>query len=191
MRHAAWAVPLLLAACAGTTSPGPASPDPATAKLSECLFPFRASSAVFETTKGVEKRVRIDRVSESVARMTISGASGSRRQIDVHREAGALFFRNGPSRGTELVRFGASPGDEWVSEQGTVRFEGWERVEVPSGVYDAARISTYAGTPDVPRVDTWWLAPDVGMVQLKSDWGGMFSETMVRKRDGADASTDR
>ena len=90
----------------------------------------------------------------------------------------------------ELVRFGASPGDEWVSEQGTVRFEGWERVEVPSGVYDAARISTHAGTKDVPRVDTWWLAPDVGMVQLKSDWGGMFSETMVRKRDAGDISTD-
>lgn len=183
MRHAVWALALLLAACAGTGGSG-GSGDPASAELSGRLFPFHAAAAVFETSRGAEKTVSVDPVSESVARMTISDASGSPRRIDVHREGGALFFRNGPSRGTELVRFGASPGDEWDSEDGTVRFEGWERVEVPAGVYDAARISARSGTEDVPRVDTWWLAPDVGMVRLKSDWGGMFTETMVRKRDG-------
>lgn len=180
------AVALLLVGACGTTpvaeSAGDYAGDPAQRPLGVELFPTTSSTAQYVLTRGRVATVTVTPTDEGALMQLGSGgdADAAPREIAVRRREGAFWFANGPSYGVELIRFGVGPGATWASEGMDVRFEGWERVEVPAGRYDCARIRTTRGRGDIRRVETWWFAPDVGLVRLETDAAGLFREAFER-----------
>ena len=164
---------LALAGCQSSTSAGAAAE-----AMPADLFPLDPSSAQFDAGRGRRLTIRVEGLGDGRARMTLGDPSGA--AVDVVRTDTGLVFRNGPDEGAELVRFGAVPGDEWQISGGKARFAGWERIQVAAGTYDAARVQANYGADGLDRVDTWWFARGVGLIRLKSDWGELFSEELVR-----------
>jgi hypothetical protein len=165
----------LPAGCKGTPADlQSVRPDAAADPMSADLFPFAASSARFVLDRGGDCTVRVE-AADSAATLWID-AGGNPGRIDVRREGDALLFDAGPGSVTELVRIGAVPGTEWLSGVTTVRFDGWERIVLPGGTCDAARVSAASGPPTLRIVQTWWFAPGRGLVRFRSDRGGIFSE---------------
>jgi len=176
-----WLLPfaLALAACAGSTPDGAPS-DPARAPMTAELFPFVEQVVTVRVGREQQGVIRMTPAGESRVDLAFRGRGVRERNIEVRSDGSSLFFRTGPDRGTELVRFAARPGDAWESAGGTVRFIGWERIEVPAGTYDAARVLWSTGDEGFARADTWWFAPGVGLVRLASRWGDLFEEELVR-----------
>jgi hypothetical protein len=177
---------LLVAACAGTApdraadgAAQPAAPDPAQAPLAPDLLPFSERTAVFQVVGGRTTTLRVEPEGDRAANLLLDDGEGGKRRLRALREGASVFVSGGPSRGTELLRLGAAPGTGWTSGETAVRFEGWERVEVPGGSFDAARIVTRTGPEQLQRIETWWFAPGEGIVRLRSDHGGIFAEELV------------
>lgn len=173
----------LVAACASDDGADPAPPavpsqDPGAAALGADLLPFTEAVLRFDAGRGREAVLSTRPAGGAVLKFVLSGEGMRPREIDVLREGDSIFFRAGPERGTELLRLGATPGDAWSAPPATVRFDGWERVSVPAGTYDCARIVATSGGGDIARVDTWWFARDLGLVKLRSEYGTLFTEEM-------------
>lgn len=163
--------------CAGGTGSAAAG-DPAARPLDAEVFPLAPRESIFALGRSATRTLRVVPDSGSAADLTFEGGPGADRRLRATRTADAILLSAGPGLGTELVRLGAAPGDVWTSGAETVRFEGWERIEVPAGLFDAARISTRSGPEALQRVETWWLARGVGIVRLRADHGGIFAEEM-------------
>jgi hypothetical protein len=146
--------------------------------LTPDLFPLAGRTARFSVTRGKEATLRIFPREESMADMTFEGARGVQQQYRVIRTEDAVFLAAGPGRGTEILRFGAEPGKAWESGFEIIQFDGWERVQVPAGTFDTARIKTRSGPDQLPRITTWWFAPGEGLVKLRSNYGTIFQEEM-------------
>lgn len=167
---AALAAQFVTAGCAGLSVAAPAS------ALSAELFPLGPSTASYAMRQGELRPMRIEPTPAGAA-MFLGGGRVDRR-VDVERTATGLAFRGGPESSTEILRFGARSGESWQSGASLVRFEGWERIEVPAGVFDAARITTSIPGQEPPHDETWWFAPDAGLVRLRSSYGGLFVEEL-------------
>lgn len=146
------------------------------APLTEDLFPLAPSSAVYAMRQGEQRPMRVE-PTPSGAAMFLGGGRVDRR-VDVERTETGLSFRGAPESATEVLRFGARTGESWQSGRSLVRFEGWERIEVPAGTYDAARITTSIPGQQPPHDETWWFAPGAGLVRLRSSYGGLFVEEL-------------
>ena len=141
---AAAAALLLVAGCAaGGGDRGGGAVGPGGGDLPTSVFPFETPPGSFVTRQGGLVGVRVEPAGEGAA-MWITGDFPQPRRIEWRRTAEGLAAWDGPDRGVELLRFGASPGTTWESSGQTIGFEGWERVETPSGVYDCVRIRTEA-----------------------------------------------
>jgi hypothetical protein len=163
---------LLLAGCAaGPAAAGAGRP------LGEDLFPLEARTARFATS-GEETRTLRLAPEDGRAVLWIEGGAEPLR-IDVRREGAGYHFSAGPSSEAELLRIGAPPGTTWTSGDATVRFEGWERLVLPAGTFDAARIRCTSGPPSLPTTETWWFAPARGLVRWRIDKGGLLSEELT------------
>lgn len=169
---------LLSGACAGT----PAAPEsaPAGRALADDLFPFEARSGEFATGRDEVRTLRLA-PEEGGAALWVEGGAEPLR-IDVRREGAGYVFSAGPSSETELLRVGAAPGTTWTSGDATVRFDGWERLVLPAGTFDAARIRCTSGPPSLPTTETWWFAPGRGLVRWRIDKGGLVSEELTLRR---------
>ncbi len=152
--------------------------DPAARALAEDLVPLAPSVATFTMGGSATRTLRVEPAADGSAAKFVLEGGETPREIRVTRSGTSLWFSGGAGLGTELVRFGATPGTSWESGGREVRFEGWERVEVPAGAYDAARITARRGPPSLQEVETWWFAPQVGLVRLRTDHGGIFVDEM-------------
>ena len=173
----------LLVSCASGQPPtggGPAAESGESTRnggpLAEDLFPMAARTADFVRARGDHVTLVVE-VQEGGAVMRLGGP-GPDRRIDVRRDGRSLLFSGAPDASTELLRLGAVAGDSWTSGAATVHFDGWERIDVPAGTFDAVRIRTVEGAPTLSIVQTWWFAPGVGLVRLRSDRGNVFSDEM-------------
>ena len=166
---------LLLAAACGSVAPAATSTQPA---LSADLFPCGARTAPFVMARGEARSLRVEPTADGAV-LWFEGDGVEPRRMDVSRAGGGYVFSGGPDAQTELLRFGAAPGSTWRSGDTDVHFDGWERIDVPGGTFDAVRIRAVSGPADLPVVQTWWFAPGTGLVRLRSDRGGMFSEEML------------
>ena len=101
---------------------------------------------------------------------------------DVTRHGDVLYFSDGPALGTPLIPLGATPGQRNEARGQEIVFESWERIEVPAGTYDAARIVVLSGPEEFRNTVTWWFAPDVGLVRLEFDRAGVDIKRMSRTR---------
>jgi hypothetical protein len=176
---------LVLAGCAGgapSSSPPDSGTPRAEAPLSAELFPFAASTAGFADQKdGAARTLRVEPAADGVtARLVLEVPGVASRVMTATRRGGSVFFSGGVDVGTELLRGGAAPGAAWESDGRRVRFDGWERLTLPAGTYDAARISARRGPTGLEEVETWWFAPGVGLVRLRSDHGTLFVDELVR-----------
>lgn len=180
MKFPALAVAVLLGACA---SPVVAPGGPA---LSPSLFPLEPAAREYVLQNGVAQIVRFvpDGAGGGAIRM---GDEPSGPRIDVSADATGVRFSAEIGSSTEVLRFGAKPGDRWASGATTLFFEGWERIQLPAGTYDAARVtSTLSAGGDsggaVRQDETWWFAEGVGIVRLRSNYSGIFSREMSLAR---------
>lgn len=180
----------LAAATAGCASSGPepttsvpangAKTAPSERALSDDLFPCDARSSPFVLAGGGACALRVEPSDGGAVLWMERGAA--RRRMDVLRTGEGFVFSGGPGTETELIRFGAAPGAEWTSGAARVRFDGWERLTLPGGTFDAARIRSVSGPASLEVVETWWFAPGAGLVRLRSDKGGVFAEEMTISR---------
>lgn len=178
---------VLLPACATdavTESSVAYTGDPAARPMGPELFPLEPSTVEYVLPRGRRAQATVEPTAEG-ARMWLRPIEPGApdvppREITVRRREGGLWFANGPSYGVALIRFGVGPGARWTGDGMELVFEGWERIETPAGVYDAARVRTVRGKGDIQRVETWWFAPDVGLVRLETDAAGLFTETLER-----------
>lgn len=137
------------------------------------LFPCVATSSVYRLADGTEREVSVSPTTTgAVIRVGPGGG------MDVLREGTGVVFRSGPESWAELIRDGARPGDSWESGGTRVRFDGWDRISVPAGTFDAARVRAVSGPAPLEVVQTWWFARGVGLVRLRSDRGGLFADEM-------------
>ena len=171
-----------LGGCAGDGArldvPGPGVVPP----LGSDVLPLEASVAHFVTQPPGELRLRTEPSADGEgATIWMEGDVPQGRRIDVQRTATGVRIGAGPSTGYELVREGALPGEAWESGGRTVTFDGWERVETPAGVFDAARIRTQRREGDVVDTEVWWLAAGSGIVRLEID-KRVFQLSMTRVR---------
>lgn len=168
-----------LPACAGAapTAPGVG----ARAPLGADLFPFTSRTAEFVAPGGSQRTLRVES-SDASAVLWLEGDPAGALRMDVTRTGESIVFSSGPDSTTELIRIGAAPGSEWTSGVTTVRFDGWERIALPGGTFDAARIRARSGPASLEVVQTWWFAPGTGLVKLRSDQGGIFSKEMSLAR---------
>ncbi len=151
----------LTAGCASPEEPASLGGPPLTADL----VPLEGPVARFGAVRG-ELTIRIEPVGADAATWFIGGGTKDREsRLDVRREDGRVLFSPAPGRTVEIVRVGARPGATWESSGARIRFEGWERVETPAGVFDAARVRTQTLTAGYPEIETWWFAPGVGVVR--------------------------
>jgi hypothetical protein len=183
-----------LAGCAsdpadtGTTPPpdsgdpaGPSTRLPTGGALPEQALPFTDSEASFTTREG-EGRDVVMRRTDVGARMTISTGATTLGHLEWRREGEQILLSDGPDRWVAMLKIGAQPGAVWTSSGRTIRFDGWERVQTPSGDYDAVRITSAATTKDLEESETWWFAPGVGLVKLSQNKGDLFQTEMWRTR---------
>lgn len=161
--------------CAGTAPAGPGGA--ARNALGPDLFPFRARTAAFVAPGGSERTLRIESA-ETSAVLWLEGDPAGPLRMDVSRTGDSIVFSSGPDATTEIIRVGATPGAEWTSGETTVHFDGWERIALPGGTFDAARIRARSGPKSLEVVQTWWFAPGEGLVKLRSDQGGIFNREM-------------
>jgi hypothetical protein len=177
---AAVAVVGLAAAVGACGSTGGGAVPGATRSLTPELFPMEPRSAEYVFSSGERRTVRLA-PEPAGGTLWIEGGSVPMK-LDVRRTANGIAFHGDLDSGTELLRFGALPGDSWESGDAEVRFEGWERLELPGGPFDAARVRTTVTVRDVRQEETWWFAAGLGILRLRSDYGGIFSEEMVLAR---------
>jgi len=170
----------VFAAACSSTSDGE---EPAT--LTAELFPLVERTARFSVGRGRVATLQVFPREESLADMAFAGARGVAPQFRVIRTEDAVFLAAGPGRGTEILRFGELPGKAWESGFEIIQFDGWERVQVPAGTFDAARITARSGPDQLPRIQTWWFAPGVGLVKLRSNYGTIFQEEILLLGEGA------
>ena len=158
------------------------APAPGAAPLSADLLPFTASSAPYSDLKAPQPwLLRVEPSADGAsARLLLEVPGGPARELRATRRGDSVFVSGGVDLGTELIRIGAHPGDQWNSGGLQVTFDGWERAALPAGNYDAARITTRRGPVGVQHVETWWFAPGVGLVRLRSDHGTLFVDELVR-----------
>lgn len=149
--------------------------------ISADLFPCAAATSSFVTSRGDARTLRVEPAPDG-ATLWFEGAGVEPRRMDVRRAGTGFVFSSGPDAETELLRVGAAPGAEWMSGTARVQFEGWERISTPAGTYDAARIRVTTGPPTLPVVQTWWFVPGTGLVRLRSDRAGIFSDEISRSR---------
>ncbi|MCE9635189.1 MAG: hypothetical protein K8T90_05725 [Planctomycetes bacterium] len=164
-----------LPACAGTAATAPGVGPRTT--LSAELFPFTTRAAEFVAPGGSQRTLRVE-AADAAAVLWLEGDPAGALRMDVTRAADSIVFSSGPDSTTELIRIGAAPGSEWMSGDTTVHFDGWERISLPGGTFDAARIRARSGPASLEVVQTWWFAPGAGLVKLRSDQGGIFSKEM-------------
>ncbi len=182
VRRAAFAIVLLLAGCGSAGAPAPSGPADA-ATLTLDLFPFGpASSAFVNVSDSSMRTVRVEPEAGGAGARILTGAAGGDLSeiLRVTRQGDALSFAEGAVEGTVLLRAGARPGDSWESGGWRVRFDGWERVSLPQGGIDAARITARRGPPTLERVETWWFAKGAGLVRLRNDHGKLYVDEIVR-----------
>ena len=147
--------------------------------MSAALLPFTPSEVRFvQQPRGVVT-LRTAPAGDGGA-LYIEGKGAEGRRIDVTRTTTGYVFGAGPGQGVELLRFAATPGTRWTSGATEVVFDGWERVETPAAVHDAARVRTVSGTSGLEVREAWWFAPDVGLVRYVQDNAGLFAMEMVR-----------
>lgn len=174
------AVLLAALSAAGCASPSGGDPAPGAA-LSADLCPLTASSAAFLDMKDSTARtLRVEPLGDGAARLVLDVPGAPPREIRVTLRDGSIYFSGGMGQGTEILRSGASPGDSWESDGRRVTFEGWERLPLPAATWDAARISARRGPAGLEQVETWWFARGTGLVRLRSDHGGLFTDELVR-----------
>ena len=171
------------AAACSSTSDGDDPGEPAS--LTADLFPLVERTARFSLGRGKVATLHVFPREEAMADMSFDGARGVAQQFRVMRTDDALFLAAGPGRGTEILRFGELPGKAWESGFEIIQFEGWERVQVPAGTFDAAKITTRSGPDQLPRLQSWWFAPGEGLVRLRSNYGTIFQEEMQLLGTGA------
>jgi hypothetical protein len=147
--------------------------------LTADLFPFAEHAARFSVGRGQACTLRVTPDGSDAAVLRFERGNGAVQSLRATRGPTGVHLSAGPSLGTEVLRLGAVPGATWESRQATVRFDGWERVQVPAGAFDAARITTTSGPEDLPWTETWWFAPGEGIVRLRSDRGGIFADEMM------------
>lgn len=174
MKHpvsAVGALLLLLGACA---SPVAAPGGPA---LAPSLFPLDAAAREYVLQSGVAQVVRFvpDGAGGGALRM---GDDPSGPRIDVATDTTGVRFSAEIGSATEVLRFGAKPGDRWESGATRLVFEGWERIQLPAGTYDAARVTSSLSAGEVRQDETWWFAEGVGIVRLRSNYSGIFAREM-------------
>lgn len=158
------------AACASPDGGGSGAP------LGEDLFPLAPRTSVFVLSRGPERTIRVE-TTDTGAVLWVEGGVRPMR-MDVRREPGGFVVSSGPNAETEVVRFGAKPGAEWGSSERKVRFDGWERLVLPGGTYDAARIRVMWGPDSLASVETWWFAPGTGLVRWRIEQGGLNTEEL-------------
>lgn len=183
---------LLVGACAGndaSTDSNAGSGDPGSngamtapermvgGALTAAVLPFDAPRATFSTSQRGVVYVSYEPV-EGGTTMRISGDGLDTRLLDWRRDGDSIYCSDGPDRVVEFMRLGAMPGATWMSSGRTLRFDGWERVQTPSGSYDAVRISSTLAVEPYVEVETWWFAPDIGLVQMRVDKGDLYSIEM-------------
>lgn len=189
------ATPLRLLACvlpvlaAASCASEPSEADPAAAeRLSADLFPFSERTVRFAAGRGRVATLRVVPQGNEGADLFFEGGARGALHLRALRREDAIFLSSGPGQGTELLRIGAEPGDVWESRFEQIRFDGWERVQVPAGSFDAARITTRSGPDALPQIETWWFARGEGIVRMLSNYGVIFSEEMQLLGAGGDAA---
>ncbi len=169
---------LLLVLTVGCAS---SQPDFGPGAIGEDVFPIESRDLTFVTTTGENRLLRMRPEAAGTLVITVEGDGiPVARMLTFRRHDQSIWVASGPGGGTELLRFGVEAGTTWESGVEVVSFDGWERVEVPAGVYDAARISTRRGSPQLARIDSWWFAPREGLVRFRSDQGGLVVEELRR-----------
>jgi len=165
-----------------TVTPG-AVPDvaPSDRALSDDVFPFADATARFSTGEGVILFVTMETTAQG-ARMTVADDEAKRGHYDWRRDGNEILLSDGPDRWVAMLRVGALPGASWESSGRTIRFDGWERVKTPAGVYDAVRITSSATSSSLVESETWWFSPGVGLVRLTQNKGNLFRTEMWRTR---------
>ena len=178
-RYAALTALVVVSACTssgvGGSSASSAGSGPA---LSEDLFPIEARSAVYAMTKGERRTLRFEPLTADTSTLWFEGGVSPQR-LDVERTATGIVLRSDLASGTEVIRFGAAPGAAWTSGESDVTFEGWERLHLPAGNFDAARVRTRLAVNGVVQEETWWFAPRTGILRLRSNYAGLFTEEMT------------
>ena len=178
LNHQRAAFSLLIALLSGCASVDLGTPDAARgAALSPSLFPMTARSTEYQMTRGERRTLRLAITGADAATLWIEGGRVAQR-LEITQSGVGISFSGEPGAATELIRFGALPGATWSSGQTNVLFDGWERIEVPAGVFDVARVKTSLVTNGIRHDETWWFADAVGIVRLRSDYGGLFTDEM-------------
>ena len=149
------------------------------AALTADLIPLEERTSRFDVGRGRVRTLRVVPLGNDTADLVFEGGSAGARRLRVVRREKAVFLSAGPGQATEILRIGAEPGDEWETRFEEIQFDGWERVDVPAGSFDAARVTTRSGPDQLPRTETWWFVRGEGLVRLRSDHGGIFSEEML------------
>jgi len=163
----------LITACAQT-----GRADPALRALGAELLPFDAPATTFNVWDGNQRAFSIERVDDEQVRLQLDGVG---TMATVRRAPEGLYFADEPGLGVPLVKFGARPGDQWEADGTTVRFEGWERLDLAgAGVFDAAHVSERSGDASFQSRISWWFVPDVGIVQVEVARAGLETRRMVR-----------
>jgi len=151
--------------------------DPARAPLTAALIPIVAHETTFDVGRDQLRAFHQEVLSDAAVRWSVESVGVL---TDVTRMGDSFYFSDGPRTGTELIRLGARPGTRWESDDQQVLFHGWERIEVPAGTYDAARIVTVSGPANFANRVTWWFAEGVGLVQIEYDRAGVDIKRLAR-----------
>lgn len=136
-----------------------------------------ARATEYQMTRGERRTLRVAIGAPGSATLWIEGGRSPQR-LEIAQSPFGISFSGEPGAETELIRFGALPGTTWTSGETQVLFDGWERIEVPAGLFDVARVKTSLVTNGIRHDETWWFAESVGIVRLRSDYGGLFTEEM-------------
>jgi hypothetical protein len=163
----------LLAGCAQTGSDVSAD----RRALGPELLPFAAPAAEFRVWGGAQRRLVVERVDDLHVRLRLEDVGVL---ADVEHRVDGLYFSDEPGIGSLLIKFGASPGAEWATPASRVKFEGWERLDLPAGVFDAAHVSESVGPETFVHRMSWWFAPDVGLVRIVVNRAGLDARELVR-----------
>lgn len=141
------------------------------------LLPFDAPPCDFEVWDGARRSLSTEQVDANRVRLRLADVGVL---AEVERRPDGLYFSDEPGAGSALIRFGQLPGSEWTTAASRVKFEGWERLDLPGGVFDAAHVSESVGPDSFVSRMSWWFAPGVGLVRVLVNRAGLDTRELVR-----------